>query len=70
MTDSTVSGRRRGNPSILGAEGTPAAGVLTALGVIAWLGAVCWQALLWCAVLTGLGMVVSLQKYEASQVRS
>ena len=29
-----------------------------------------WQALLWCAVLTGLGMVVSLRKYDASQVRS
>ncbi|NJC23261.1 ABC-2 type transport system permease protein [Arthrobacter pigmenti] len=29
-----------------------------------------WQALLWCVLLTGTGMVWSLSKYEASQTRS
>lgn len=29
-----------------------------------------WQALLWCVMLTGLGMVWSLRKYSASQTRS
>lgn len=29
-----------------------------------------WQALAWCALLTGLGMVWSLRKYNASQVRA